>query len=401
MIRSNNSCRRQMIAFCIFSFIWNLVSGQGKTDITVRQLKNIRLTKTSVINQISSFISPPLVYYFTNDEWDTKSRILKIYCTNINNSSTDSFEVDIPNKIEVDFPEITISDNFLILLDDYNFNYHRFEKKNGKYIYQNTIELPPHSAGKNMKVLAGDNFLFYSIYNFHPDKQMNNTSLMIYSAKKNQILSFIHPFVPCIGFSHLINDWIAINNNRIALADPCGYKIRLYDFNLILQDSIVFKNAAWNELSNNKIPFETDPSKIHPKLLIDKLLVLQDTISRIEKIEFISDSKLLVSSTCKTCGKNKRRIDIWNIGKWKTPVYSTNFPIGYSESDSIYPNNIPLEINSTSNILFKDNFIYSVIDEDISIKQSMTFKEFNQQKDLYYETNDPYFTIAVYGISTP
>jgi hypothetical protein len=290
----------------------------------------------------------------------------------------------------------------LILLDDAYFNYHRFEKKNGKFIYINTIELPPHSAGKNMKVIEDNKFLFYSIYNFHPDQLINNTTIMIYDAAENKIQNCIHPDLPCIAFSHLPHEWIAINKNRIALSDPCGYKIRFYDFALNIKDSIVYHPSNWKDLTANKIPFETSSAKIHPKLLIDKLLAFEDTISRIEKIEFVNNSRLLVSSTCLNCGENKRRIDIWNMGNYSSPVYTRNaLPIEYSDSDNINIDTIPLKLNHASNILFKDNLMYSVNDEDFEINRSMTVKEFNHQKDIFYETHDPYFSIAAYSITTP
>ncbi len=400
MKRNKHFCRRRIIAFCIL--LSGVHAAMAQKNIAISPVKNIGTGKSSVINMISSCIATPFVYYFTNEEWNSENRRLKIYSVNTTNERRDSFEITLPASITInDLPEISVSDNYLLLCDDEHFDFYRFIKSNGKFIFSNKIDLPKKACGRYMKALGNDKFLLYTIYNFHPADKRNNANIGIYDAKNDKILKFIHPEVPCIGFSHLTKSWVTTSDKYIALANPCGYKIRLYDFNLNVVDSIDYTGAVdWNNLPGNKIPVETDPSKIHPKLLIDQLLLMQDTISRIEKISFINDSQLLVSSTCKNCGNEKRRIDVWMLNKWEKPYLTIpSFPVSYSVNDTIDIENAPLMLYHATKSEANDNLIIQVRDDDFYPKQNIPVKEFNHLKDLYYEKNDPQFSIAVYRIN--
>jgi hypothetical protein len=393
---------RLIFVFCLFVFVTFQCFAQEEAQLYIKFLKNLNTGKISLDNRISSFIEPPYLYYFTKEEWNTDERILKIYSLNTVTNIKDSLEINVPKKIIInELPEVAISNNFIILCDDEYFTFYLFEKKNVNFIYSNQIKLPSNSSGREMSVIDNDKFLIYTMYNFHPDAQTFNSNIGIYDAKHNKFTNFIHPDLPCIGFSHLPKSWVTFNDKLIAIADPCGYKIRMYDFNLKLVDSIDFiPTDHWNNLAENKIPVETDPQKINPKLLIDQLLLLQDTISRIEKIYFINNTKLLVSSTCKKCGKEKRRIDVWETNRWSKPVYTNHiFPVSYVESDTINMDNLPLPYYHLSNVHFENNLMYSVIDENYYSSQNIPVKQFNTLKDLYYEKNDPEFSIGIYRIN--
>ena len=209
--------------------------------------------------------------------------------------------------------------------------------------------------------------------------------------------------LPCVAFCHLEKSWVDINDKLIAVANPCGYKITLYDFELNVVDLIKpVRKKDWKDIQNNILPFETNLYKVNPKTVIDNLLLMQDTISRIEKIFFINRSTLLVSWTGIGCLKNKRKIDVWKI---KNRVNSTNSgiltSINYADSDTINLNNVPISLNDRSNIKIENNIVYTINDEDFIPEKDMTVKEFNHLKDLYYEKYDPQFTIGIYKIILP
>ncbi len=393
---------RQLLVFCLFVFCNILSVAQPKEHPVISYQKSISTGKNSITNQISSFVFPPYAYYFTSEEWNTESRVLKIYSVNCETGFRDSIEINIPRVIIInELPTIAVNENYLILCDDENFSFYRYLNRNGKYTFSNKIKLPNNSSGRYIRIIDKDKFLIHTIYNFHPDAESYNSNIGIYDAKNDKFINFIHPDLPCIGFSHLPKSWVTFNEKLIAIADPCGYKIRFYDFGLNLYDSInYFPGNGWKNLNGNKIPLETNPAKIHPKLLIDQLLSLQDSISRIEKIYFIDNSKLLVSSISPKCGKEKRRIDIWGTSNLKKPMLTeTDFPVSYFDNDTIDRNDCPFPYYHLSEFTLNNNLIFTITDENLNQTLPITMKEFKTLKDLYYEKNDPEFSIDIYKIN--
>jgi hypothetical protein len=392
--------RRQFLAFCISIIFFPAVHSE---ELTCKIEKVIRLNKNSLSNDIRSFINYPYVYYYTNDEWKSESRELKIFQVDIDSERKDSFIITLPEDIIIHtLPFITINNEFLILTDDDYFEMHRYKNINNRYTYINKIHLSNYSNGGKMFVLENNKFLFQSIYNYHPDDKLYKSNLGIYDANNDSIVKLIHPDVPCIAFSHLYNSWISVNENTIALAYPCSYKIILFDHNLFAIDSIVYNHNEWKDLPGNKIPFETSTSKIHPKILIDSLQNIKTHFSRIEKIFFINNSTLMVSSVGNNIEVKSRRIDLWKSHHNNSPVFTgLKTKIENDISDTILVNALPLQLNSPLDISITKNKAYILTNEDFLPEQNISVKEFNYLKDLYYEKNDPQFSILVYKIDLP
>jgi hypothetical protein len=379
-----------------------LAGNGGK--LNCEQLKCLPTSKISISYIAESFISPPYVYYFTDVDWNDKKRELSVFSVNTNTNKTDSLVLKIPASIIINsLPKIALNENYLILTDDEKFDVYRFHKTKDTYSYVNKIKLPPYSVGGNVRWLSKNLFLLSSNYNQHPADKLFNTNLGVYDAEKDQIKKFIHPELPCIGFSHLVNSWITNNDNRIALAAPCGYKIFFYDFELNLVDSINYHpKENWEDLPGNTIPFETNPAKSNPKLIIEKLMHLEDSISRIEMIFFVNNSTLLVSSGGNGADENQRRIDLWKIGFLEKPNYTDPVKvIDYSQDDTIDVKNTPLFLLSPLNLDIKNSTLYTFNPEEFIPVKKTTANEFNLLKDQYYEKNDPHYSIQLYKINLP
>lgn len=309
--------------------------------------------------------------------------------------------INIPDTIQIaSLPLISLNEKYIILTDDYHFNQYRFELNNGIYQYANEIYKPSDSPVNMVTTINSELFLFECLYNFHPDNKQFNTNLAIYNARTNILSNFIHPDLPCIGFSHLEKKWTAVNDSVIALASPCGYQIYLYDLNLKLIDSIQFKPAGWKDIPGLKIPFETNPSKIHPKHLIKKLDNYQDSISRIEKIFFIDDSTLMITGMNGQIPKN-RNVELWNIHHHNKPIYTSPVQIVYSDSDLVNPNRELLQLSLPLNLHFNDRKLIWFNDEETFYRDGQSYIQQKQFKDTYYENNDPQFNIGVYKLSIP
>jgi hypothetical protein len=397
------TCRRQLIAFCILSLSCNILLADTGTKIACQMIKSKQTGKSSMTNQLKSFLDPPFIYYFTEEEWNDSDRVLKIFSWHTQSEKSDSIILNIPSNIIINhLPDIAINDEYMILTDDEYSDLYRFKKIKNTYRFVNKLTLPPRSNGKNVSVLKENLFLLECIYNFHPDSETHTVNIGIYDAAKDKIINFIHPPLPCIAFSHLPNKWIAFNNERIALAYPCSYKIVFYDLKLNKTDSIEFNPGnSWRDIPGNKIPVETDPSKINPKILIDHLQKMQDTVTRIERIFFLDNQTLLVSSYGSQPNNTSRRIDVWKTDKLKSPVFSGYaMGINFAGEDSIIINALPPPLQSTACII-KNNTIYSIQKDDFLPATNMTINEFTQQKDLYYENNDPQFLIQLHKFSGP
>jgi hypothetical protein len=393
-------CRRLRV-FCILSFSCLQLSATNPPPVFLTPISQVSTGKLSLDADIVSCIYKDDVYWFTSDDWNNMTGTLKIYHLHTAEQKTDSFFISIPKEVKINnLPSISINEKFMILTDDNRFEQYRYILSGSKYTFSNKIMLPDSSACNRVMPLTRRLFLFECLYNFHPGDNLYKTNLGVFDAELNRFVAFIHPQVPCIAFSHLLHQWTATNDRLIALASPCGYKILFYDFNLQLVDSINYNSPGWNDLPGQKIPFETDVSVIHPKLLIDKLLAI-DSISRIERIYFLDNSTLMVSSTGKNLEDAKRMTDLWKIPGLEKPWLSTLNTIELSSSDTLFVNRQPLRMNSYLDIGFMNGKQFAISDEDYFETVNRTVKENAHRKDLYYETHDPHFSINIFKVNLP
>jgi hypothetical protein len=397
---NSNKGRRHSLVSCLLSF---LLLGNVAGSQTCNLMKQFSLPVNSIENRIEYSILSNTFYYCTKDDWKPEKRNLLIHTIEMDSGKKDSVTVIIPLGITIsELPSIFAGEHQFILMDDDNMGLYLFNKTQTNYNYSSEINLPEGSAAVKATYIGDDKFLLQSVYNYHPDDKINNTSIGIYDALKNKVTRMIHPDLPCIGFSHLSLENIAFAGNRIAVSDPCGYKIVFYGLDLIAKDSIVYEPVSqWKNLPGNKIPFETSPSVIHPKILIDELIGLEDSVSRIEKIFFIDSKKLLVLSKGNGLSNN-RRVEIWNLNNLKSPAWSdANYKIRYVSNDTISTDKIPLAYNNSVRTVIMNGCMYQVYDDDFLPPGKLLFENFTNKKNEFYEKNDPHFAIAKYNISLP
>lgn len=400
--RSNiRQYRRLITVFCIFICLSSgAQSGNGNLSCAFEKM--FRTGKSSLSEDATCNISFPFASYVTDNGWDKAAGVLTVHRVNLTSGKQDSILIPIPAEVKINFqPFICLTKEYMILTDDERSEIYRFLSEGNSYVFQNKVLLPPNSNGRKVIAITDKMFLVSSFYNYHPADNTNNSNIGIYDAENDTLINFSHPEMPCIGFSHLISSWITATDNLIALASPCGYKIRLYDSHLNPVDSIMYKpGRRWNDLEGNKLPCESDPSKIHPKILIDKLLLLQDSVSRIEKIFFVNNSTLLVSSTAEN--KNRRRIDLWKTSDLKKPFYTNeSYALENESADTIRPADRPLPLFNAINIAFRNNKIYTFNEESFFPFQTTTVTEFNDEKNKYYEDHEPEYSIVVYRLILP
>ncbi len=361
-------------------------------------VKAIGLNKSSLDNRIACSYEDEKVFFTTQSDWDKDAHVIKFFCCRINDMKMDSFTVIVPSDITIyDLPDISANDQFLILVDDDEMKIHVFTRSGNTYKYKNDLKLPEHIAITEIKALSNNLFLMYSIYNYDKAENLYNSNVCIYDALQDKIVHIIHPEMPCIAFSHLSMQNVAYTSSSVAVSDPCGYKIRLYDRDLSIKDSIEYTAQQWKNYPGNKFPYETNPAIIHPKLLIEKLQQSEDSVSRIERIFFINENQLLVSSKGPGNSRNTRRLDIW------TKKHLTNsiehYPIRYNDTDTLHLNSIPLLLNNNNNTFFADGIMIQVNEENLYPEENETLKHFTERKNIFYEKNDPQYSIAIYKIN--
>ena len=244
MTRKNKlTSRRHISAFCFFILLFSKLNAQRESDIRCSLVKQFTLGIPSLENRFSVDIQEGVVYFLTQNDNNQKERKLIIHKISIENDNKDSLIINYPSNISIQsIPKFSISKDYLILIDDERSKTYRFVKKENTYTYLNQVKLPKKYAAEHVRFLNKNQFLFTSIYNYHPNDNYYNSNLAIYDAENDAYINVIHPDLPCIGFSHLTSSWITNCKSKIAVANPCGYKIFLYDTTLNLIDSIDFKN---------------------------------------------------------------------------------------------------------------------------------------------------------------
>jgi hypothetical protein len=392
-----SECRR-MFSCILLLLLISAICRAAEPGYSIIDISNTG--KSSLGKSYRYTITGDTVYWFTNDECNESKSELKIIATSTMTKLSDTIRIKIPGEIEItDLPAIAISGNYLILIDDYLYNQYRFVRDNKQFRFLNMIRTVEGCPVNKIESIGNNKFLFSCIYNFTPDQKNHNTNLAIYDAATDQLGTFIHPDMPCIAFSHLEQHWIAHNETTIALAMPCDYKIMLYDMGLNVRDSIVFNQPGWKNPPGNKLPFITDPSQVHPKLIIDKLISLTDTFSRIEGIYFADDSTLVASSLNRK--KQNKQIDFWNIKNKLRPAVTGFSKCEYENEDTITAvRPLGLLTGEFESEIFNRKII-TFSREEFNPVTNMRYADFKKLQNEYYENNDPHYSIAVADLVIP
>lgn len=387
--KSNRSFYRGSAMILGFTF---MISHASLADNQILKDTVINTSLSALEPIISYSVTPNEIFYSTPELFDSSNRILQISRMNTQDFKQEKMYCLIPKQIFVaGAPMFCINGSYLLLQDDETLEINLFKCKRDTFKFISKIIPPERTKYFEMLPLDSELFLLIDLYNHHPSEDKFNASLSIYEPSLNRIMETIHPELPCIAWSHFPKKWVTINDSSIFLSEPCGRIIREYDHSLkpkAIIDLPVMAN--WKNLPANRFPFETSPDKIHPKLLIDKLKIITSKINRIESINSLGDSLLLISCTgADSIDLSKRIIFLYNPKTkqfWEQPIFC------FSSSTINYQSKIRSSIEITLNSVWSGIYKSITIESDSFIPESGLTKEENEQlKNRYYETHDPEF----------
>ncbi len=385
--RVNNSNRGILYTLCLFLFIICRVNGSSPKDTIIYT----NIPSIDPLNRVS--LSKTQFAFITSTSWDMHHRELIINVVERKQNQFETISVSIPTSLKIlQCPTICLNDSFLLIQDEYDLNWFLFKYVVGKYKLVEKIKLPSHSTLFDARVLNEHCFLLTDIYNHHPADSVSNTTLCVYDARARKVTKVIHPELPCIGLSHLQQNWISQSDQFVVLAEPCGNKIRLYDQELNQVRTIqIPQGENWKNLPGNKLPFETSPLKIDPKSLIANLSPLLQTFSRIITIHLANDSLLLINCSFPDTMQGKTENFVYNINRNKFENDSQvkiTLPRSLEDNDSRTFEITPYQ-------MIRDGFCYSLEEDNFLYNNQLTTRENEKLKNEFYENHDPEFIIRI------
>jgi hypothetical protein len=350
--------------------------------------------KASIDPLIRTSISDNQFCYLTARSWNLEKRQLRIHTMDLEDFSSKDVIVKVPTVIKVlQCPAFTMSDSFLLLQDDYNLKWFLFKLAQGEYKMIEEIQMPPMTMALYSKVVEPDLFLFTDIYNHHPLDSVYNTSLALYDARQRKFIKTIHPEVPCIALSHFPQNWISQNGKHIAVAEPCGNRIQLYDMNLDLIKIVELPlSKSWVNLPGNSIPFESSPALINPKEFIAKFEPKLSDFSRIQTIHFANDSLLLITVSQPSISGTENLNFVYNT---KSRTFPEASKIMISKTGNHINCKDSLTFHIDPYILIRDGLVLSIEEDNFLPDPSISTEANEIRKNQFYETNDPEFIIRI------
>jgi hypothetical protein len=277
---------------------------------------------------------------------------------------------------------------------------HRIFKKTSAFEYK---EVESFNSKKNNLTqffkFGEDKFLGTSLYNYHPLDDSSQFKAIIYDFKKGKRGKELRnlPYEG-IEFTHFEGRFVDSRNRTLAVANTLDYKILLYDQNLILQDSITKNIMGWKPYDKS---IDSKKYGIYAKSLISDYLKIDDTISRVEKMNFLNDSTILVSY--KFPGANKedlRTLDVWqkqSICKcWKNIVSDQNVEYKRKVTDTVSFEKFKPNLTLSTPALFTDSQVICIsVGVDVPDKP-MPLPEYKQMLQERYLNKGYGYSIFIY-----
>ena len=397
-LKSSNFYHRGSILILGFLFSFGKeVRSLGLSSDSICYYKT-NLSSIDATIKISAFKNS--VAFTTPQLFDSSTNRLEIKISEFTPYSTRSLIGNIPKSLSIyQLPDISLNTHYLILQDFESLGLFVFKIIKNTFEYQGQIQLPEKCQILNAYPLDEKRFLLTDIYNHHPLDSEYNVSLCVYDATLDSITAEIHPEIPCIALSHLEHQWTSFNSKYIFLAEPCGNRIHRFDHNLKNEKIIEFKEPSnWTNLSENKIPFETSPAKVHPKIVIFKLLDLLPSFNRIETIKTINDSITeIICSTSDTINSKTKQAIFYNSNQ---DIFTRNFQTYSTEFFGNVQNSAAEQLFNLSNANWSgENKCITLSDDSFLGNPNLSKTENESNKEIYYQTNDPEFVIKIYNLN--
>ncbi len=374
--------------FFILFLIWlNLSNGQEviKLDnIYNTSIKNhtygYKKTITSSNNNKLYFADFESSYIY--NIIDKKDSLIKLYSFGFSNKKTDSLCLSMKNySFNTDFTSgwfinFFVSENEKYVFINNNNCIIVFRKENkAEYVFHRRIKTSYYYD--NIKQFDKENFLFSFCYNSNPLDQKERVVFSKYNINNDSVSVSVFPNYRGIEFSHLINNWIEIVKNRMYFSNTLDYKIRIYDKNLVLIDSISRNILSWTKFNIDS----ATSSNTNLKQFIENLYELDQKLYRVEKIIPFNKSNIFVSYKDGE-GKDFRSVDLWKWKKGKMILTDSNIRISTKElfltSEVIMTSNRPFpELIYSNDIYSCDNYLYVMT--DCFCPFSLTIQKTNKQ----------------------
>lgn len=397
-LKSSNLYHRGSILILGFLFIFGKEACSLGLSTDSLCFYKTNLSSIDATIKICSFKNT--VAFSTPQLFDSSTNRLEIRVAEVPKCTTHSLIGIIPISLGIhQVPDISLNRDYLILQDFESFGLFVFKINQNTFEYQGQIQLPEKCQILNVYPIDEKRFLLTDIYNHHPLDSNYNVSLCIYDATLDSITAEIHPEIPCIALSHLEHQWTNFNSKYIFLAEPCGNSIHRFDLNLKNEKIIQFKEPSnWINLSNNKIPFETSPAKVHPKIVIFKLLDLLPKFNRIEAIKTINDS--LTEITCSTTDSINIKIKQAIFYNSNQDIFTRNFQTYSTEIFGNTQNSSDEQFFNLSNANWiGENKCFTLSDDSFLVNSNLSKTENESNKEIYYQTNDPEFVFKIYNLN--
>jgi len=328
------------------------------------------------------------LYYATesylNNTFDSPS--ILIYVLNFNSDKTDSFKLSLPHHTLWSLSCLTVNDKYIAIKCDSIYIFERNSKK--------LINFFSSYHSNEIKFLDSNRLLIYKNYDFHPLDDSIKTNLIIYNIEKKQLISSIKPQFNYIGYTHLVSEYIAVNSDKIAFAQTMPYDVK------------IFSTKDLSQISEITEAFNNDPKQLEKidslhqvhnhnfsdvKEFIFKLKAI-DSITRIEKVLFLTDDTLLISKKIPQSGFKERALDVWVLNKknkkwscivkdqfYKTEKNDTNYLVT-SES-------LPIDLTFSSPMIEDGHTIY-LSGEYVPPVIGDYSNNYKKYQDTYYSTNE-------------
>jgi hypothetical protein len=177
-------------------------------------------------------------------------------------------------------------------------------------------------------------------YDYHVLDKENNIKVHTFNFNSDTIYELLTE-KEIVGdeLSHLVNNYIHVNNGQVVIADPLNYQVKLYSISekkitLLAELEQPQKSNAYEIFELKCKPLIPKYYAIKPRLYMIDSVFMHNEVQRIEKIYLIDSTTLLVSSLNHR-NRKYRTIDIWSIKDGQN--YENLFEnVEYNLSDSMH-----------------------------------------------------------------
>lgn len=278
------------------------------------------------------------IFYFSQNNYDIKSKKLKLYSTNLHNLKHDSIELQLPeDSVYISFADIAVSKNYIAILNSNSIFV--FNRKTNILVYSKVDDEFDYMKIKNFN--GTDEFLLIKDYYHHPADGIPLLKLQTLKLKDNMVIKSNLRTLQYKGlqYSIRVHNWVEVSSKYIYIANTLDFNITVLNKDLSLANTILLSRKASDNVLNETLwqqnktrlnqyqllnTFKNIPDKelayqnkrnsidtmLVPQVkdIYDTLLFYDKKIWRIEKILVNEYDDILVSISCPSCNFDKRYI---------------------------------------------------------------------------------------------